>query len=360
MRQSDRNRSTPRAARFHGLAVLGVCGHSGSGKTTLLVETIRLLVARRLRVAVIKHVSHALEPDRPGKDSDRLFAAGATVVAAAADQAFARWRPGGDGQFLEQLLALARVHDLVLVEGHSRMPVPKLWLRGPRDEAPPDDVCGLIDVWGPSQATPERLAGLALRRIEHAQASRPLFGGVLIGGASRRMGRPKQLIEYAGRSFLEHVVAAVTPHVGRVVLLGGGPVPAALAGLPRLNDPPGIAGPLAGMLAAMRWAPAACWLFAACDQPRLDAEAIGWLLSHRGPARWAVLPRVGTNHIEPLPGLYEPQAAHWLEGRARREIYGLQTLAGDDHIAHPDVPPRWHAAWESVNTPEQLKAMQER
>ena len=341
------------------MPVLGVCGHSGSGKTTLLVETIRLLVARGLKVAAIKHVSHTLQPDTPGKDSDRLFTAGATVVAAAADQALARWRPGDRGQLFEQLDLLAGTHDLVLVEGHSRMPIPKVWLSGPRRERPPDDIVGLLATWPPDQATPQRLAELAIGRAETALRQRPVVGAVLIGGASRRMGRPKPLLTLRGKSLLEHVVEALRTATNQVVLLGGGPVPEALSGLPRLPDPPGLDGPLAGLLAAMRWHPGACWLLAACDQPRITPQAVGWLLDQRRLGRWAVLPRLSAERIEPLPGVYEPQARLRLEAHARRGVFSLQALTGDARFAHPPVPPELCRSWQNINTPADYQALRE-
>ncbi len=63
-----------------GAPVLAVCGFSGSGKTTLLETAIPRLVERGLAVAVVKHAAHGFQVDRAGKDSERLFRAGATIV----------------------------------------------------------------------------------------------------------------------------------------------------------------------------------------------------------------------------------------------------------------------------------------
>ena len=37
----------------------------------------------------------------------------------------------------------------------------------------------------------------------------PLVGGILIGGGSRRMGRPKALLEWDGATFVERIAAAL-------------------------------------------------------------------------------------------------------------------------------------------------------
>ncbi len=74
------------------MPVLAVCGWSGSGKTTLLESLIPLLRERGLQVAVVKNDAHGVEVDRPGKDSDRLFRAGASVVLRSPRESFARWQ----------------------------------------------------------------------------------------------------------------------------------------------------------------------------------------------------------------------------------------------------------------------------
>ena len=57
-----------------------ITGYSGSGKTTLLEGLIPLIVARGLKVSLIKHTHHNFDVDRPGKDSYRLREAGCTEV----------------------------------------------------------------------------------------------------------------------------------------------------------------------------------------------------------------------------------------------------------------------------------------
>ncbi|HSM52334.1 MAG TPA: molybdenum cofactor guanylyltransferase, partial [Thermoanaerobaculia bacterium] len=144
--------------------------------------------------------------------------------------------------------------------------------------------------------------------MARAGARAPLCGGLLVGGASRRMGTPKQLLEIGGRALGEIVATALAPHVETLCLLGDGEVPPELAGLPRLADLPGIGGPLAGMLAALRARPGDGWLVAACDQPGLTPEAVAWLVARRGEGELAVLPRRAPGRVEPFPGIDEAAA----------------------------------------------------
>ena len=57
-----------------------VAASSNSGKTTLIEKIVRMLKARGLRVAVIKHASAGFELDKQGKDSWRFQEAGADTV----------------------------------------------------------------------------------------------------------------------------------------------------------------------------------------------------------------------------------------------------------------------------------------
>jgi molybdopterin-guanine dinucleotide biosynthesis protein A len=183
-----------------------------------------------------------------------------------------------------------------------------------------------------------------------------VLAGILVGGESRRMGRPKQLIELRGRTLLEQVAAALQPHAGEVVLLGAGPAPAACAGLRRLDDAPGLSGPLAGIVAAMRWRPDAAWIIAACDLPWMTAESVLWLLGQRRPESWAVMPGAERG-VEPLLAVYEPSARGLLEELAARGRLGPSALAGHARVHSPVPPAELVPAWRSVNAPEDLRQL---
>jgi molybdopterin-guanine dinucleotide biosynthesis protein B len=121
------------------LKVLGLVGWSGSGKTTLLVALIPILRARGLRVSTIKHAHHAVELDKPGKDSYRHRHAGAqeTILANAARFAlFAEHREAPEPDLGALVARLAPV-DLVLVEGFKSYAFPKLEVYRPGLGKPP-------------------------------------------------------------------------------------------------------------------------------------------------------------------------------------------------------------------------------
>lgn len=133
-------------------AVLAVVGPSGSGKTTLLEKLVPALRARGLRVGVIKNDAHGFQMDREGKDTDRLFKAGADGVLIQSPTELAFRRAHAERQ---DPTALAERFfpdcDLVLVEGAKGSDLPKLevWRSAthpaPLDPPPSHRVAYVVD-----------------------------------------------------------------------------------------------------------------------------------------------------------------------------------------------------------------------
>ena len=112
------------------IPLLGITGYSGSGKTTLLEKLIPELIARHIRVSVIKHSHHNMQVDKEGKDSWRMKEAGSSQVILANDE---RWAIMTETPKPVSLDYLAQqfdrtLTDLVLVEGFKQEPIPKILL----------------------------------------------------------------------------------------------------------------------------------------------------------------------------------------------------------------------------------------
>jgi molybdopterin-guanine dinucleotide biosynthesis protein A len=184
-----------------------------------------------------------------------------------------------------------------------------------------------------------------------------VWGAILVGGESRRMGRPKAHLEYGGRSFAARAAAALAGSVTGIVAVGGGELPREVLGLERLVDVPGVRGPLGGILAALRHRRGAAWLIVACDLPLATPAAANWILAQRAADRLAILPRLGATRVEPLFALYEPAAAALLEALAAGGERSLQGLAQEPGVATPTPPLELATAWRNVNSEEDLLAL---
>ena len=172
------------------------------------------------------------------------------------------------------------------------------------------------------------------------------------------MGRPKHLLELDDKTWLEHAVDKLGPLVDQVVLSGFGQVPHSLTTLSRVPDAPGLAGPLAGILAVMRWQPTVSWLVMACDQPDVQSESLQWLLDSRRPGARAILPDLqGDGRIEPLLAWYDYRCRLSLEEIAASGCLRISQLAGQPGVHHFQPPRHLHSSWLNVNTPSELEGL---
>lgn len=348
---SHSNQFTPEK---HSGQILAICGFSGSGKTTLLEELVKILVKRGLRVGAVKHSSHGFDIDQPGKDTDRLFRAGADVSLVGPNEGAHRWHKGNIS--LNQVLdRMMNDHDLVLVEGFRETPLPKVWLAHPDHPNPPAELGEVLAVLEWNSSRVDAMVRLIDKWLPQTWSAQPLCGGILLGGKSERMGTPKHLLKLRGITFLERVIRAMEPCVQTIALLGAGQVPKRCSHLPQLPDPPGIDSPIAGMLAAMRWAPRSAWIFAACDMPLISSEAVQWLISQRSPGKWAILPTLDGERVEPLFAVFERQSHSLIGELALCGVRAPRLIGNHDKAWAVIPPPELADAWINVNSQEELK-----
>jgi len=108
------------------IPVIGLVGYSGSGKTTFLEKLIAELKSRGYRVGVIKHTTHAVEIDQPGKDSWRHARAGAEVVALVTPGGVFIAKKYDSDPGPEEVIAMFKGVDLIIIEGYKTGKWPKI------------------------------------------------------------------------------------------------------------------------------------------------------------------------------------------------------------------------------------------
>lgn len=134
-------------------------------------------------------------------------------------------------------------------------------------------------------------------------------GVILAGGGSRRMGAPKALLDWRGRSLLQHVVETVSSAVAPVVVsaAAGQPLPPLPAAVPVVVDPQPDQGPLAGYCSALAWLtahhPHVSQVFVCgCDAPLLSAAVVRCVVGALAEAD-AAMPVIDGQRY-PLIGVY--------------------------------------------------------
>jgi molybdopterin-guanine dinucleotide biosynthesis protein A len=198
----------------------------------------------------------------------------------------------------------------------------------------------------------------------------PVTGVLLAGGQSRRMGGgDKGLLSLAGKSMLQHVIDRLRPQVAAIVLnANGDPARFQGFGLPVVADSiAGHVGPLAGVLAGMRWslaqAPQRPWIVtAAGDAPLLPRDLVDRLLAavDGGAGRIALARSNGELH--PVIGLWPVALAADLEaalGKGVRKVLDWSNRHGSVGVDFPaqrlddiEIDPFFNA-----NTPQELEQL---
>lgn len=113
------------------LPLLGFAAWSGTGKTTLLEAMLPELVARGIRVAMVKHAHHNFDIDKEGKDSYRLRKAGACqmLISSRYRNALITETPEAEASLPQLIAQLDQTQlDLILVEGFKQLDFPKIEL----------------------------------------------------------------------------------------------------------------------------------------------------------------------------------------------------------------------------------------
>lgn len=160
----------------------------------------------------------------------------------------------------------------------------------------------------------EQAAAAILKRVAGQAAAVPLYGLVLTGGKSERMGRDKSAIAYHGRPQARHVYELASQVCARTWISCRAEQREAehLAGMPAMADRFLDMGPMGGVLSAMTAHPEAAWLVLACDLPCLGEETLRALLAGRQPLKTATAFRGDDGFPEPLCTIYEAKSVHRL------------------------------------------------
>lgn len=183
----------------------------------------------------------------------------------------------------------------------------------------------------------------------------PVWGLVLAGGKSRRMGRDKALLRRGGATQLERAVELLGRHAERV-FVSTRPDQADDAErrrFPQIVDRYDEIGPVAGILSALESHPEVSWVVLACDLPNIDDTTIAFLLDHRAESQpFTAFVSSHDGLPEPLCALYRPAALpivrRFVEAGTicPRKIL----IRSDTKLLQQPNP----AALDNVNTPDDL------
>jgi molybdopterin-guanine dinucleotide biosynthesis protein MobB len=282
--------------RLRRLPVLGVCGFSGSGKTTLIEAVIPRLLKRNLKIAVVKHDVHGIDVDRPGKDSDRFFQAGADVFLQG-NESLIRLHTDSEQDLFLQLTGLAAYYDLILLEGHKQSPLAKVWVLNEEEDNPPPAVTDIQAVLPRTVDRLEVFTSFLITWLDEQWSKTPVIG--CVQGFRWNEAEGQNMWQSGAQSVekLRHAAARLKNVTRDIVFLGIPPISELRDDGIFLSATPDAGGSCNGIAAAMRWHPFASWLIVNGQPGSLDI--LDNLLAARKPGIWAAVLRresVADNH----------------------------------------------------------------
>lgn len=179
---------------------------------------------------------------------------------------------------------------------------------------------------------------------------------ILAGGASRRMGRPKALLPFAGTTLVEHLVATLAPAFDEVLISANDPATIP----PMLRDRHQVvadlhrgAGPLAGIEAGLNAARNDTLFAVACDMPLVTAELAAQIVT-AAAGHDAAVPRIG-GRPEPACAAYRRPAAGPIAAALREDRRRAAGVLAELDVAWlDDLDPRLFA---SANDPAAYRAL---
>ncbi len=187
---------------------------------------------------------------------------------------------------------------------------------------------------------------------------------VLAGGASRRMGQDKALLELDGVPMIVRMTRLAEPHVASVTVVGPAERYASL-GLRVVADRRPGTGPLGGIVTALGASSSRWNLILGCDLPYLTAEWLVWLIARTPDSSVQAVVPESRRGLEPLAAMYSKDCelafSAALERGVRRvsealeEIFYERVTAGQWHeVPSPDM------LFQNMNTPEDFAEAQRR
>ena len=171
---------------------------------------------------------------------------------------------------------------------------------------------------------------------------RALTGVLLVGGASRRFGSPKALIELDGETLYDRGRRVLAAACDEVLVVGkAGELPFDV-----LDDGAEVRAPIAGVVAGLRAASHDVAVFLPVDCPRVTPELVRML---GAACHDAAVPQTG-----PLPGAWAKSALPLLERRLAEGPLALYRTYGELDVVEVQVDP---ALVADVDTPGDLASL---
>ena len=185
---------------------------------------------------------------------------------------------------------------------------------------------------------------------------------ILAGGKGRRMqGKDKGLIELNGKLLIQHVISAIAPQVGQLVINANRNMSQyADLGYPIVSDTmDDYQGPLAGFLATMSSIDTSELVSVPCDGPLLPHDLVERLVMARDQAAADIAVVHDGKRLQPVYALMPTRLKQDLKAfldSGERKIDLWYARHKVVHVDFSDIP----EAFININTPQERDDLQQR
>lgn len=187
-------------------------------------------------------------------------------------------------------------------------------------------------------------------------AVEPFEAIILAGGASRRLGYPKALLDWNGIPLWKHIVREVASVAEKVAIVG---FPEQFTttdlAIARFIDDPTRVGPLGGLAIGLRQISTAKVFVMACDMPFVRRDAIIDLMQNAKNAD-VIMPRT-SDGVHPLFAVYSRDCLSAVEAALARNERRMRSFHSGLHVRELEITddnPTWKNVLTNINTPAEL------
>ncbi len=186
-----------------------------------------------------------------------------------------------------------------------------------------------------------------------------IAGCIIAGGASRRMGEDKAVLEFGGMPLVFHAIERLKPQVTSLIINAhDDSADFSAYGLPVVRDPAGDRqGPLAGILAAMRWAEKndIAWIATvAVDTPFFPRDLVSRLAEAAQGKELACASSAGLLH--PVFGLWKAALAQELQREIENGLRSARQWVALHDAGIAEWPTEPYDPFFNINNPADREA----
>lgn len=185
-------------------------------------------------------------------------------------------------------------------------------------------------------------------------STKKIFGAVLAGGKSSRMGEDKAILSWRNKTMLENAVEILEKQTIGVVICSNNEMHD-LKGKIRLQDRVESNGPVSGIITALTYFSPESVLIIACDMPFVSHSIIYYLINE-DDAKYDAIVYEHSGNKEPLCAIYHSAALTVIENAFREREFKLHAILQRMNVKYlqPEDPEKLPktSVFTNINTPD--------